>query len=55
MAAGKDPGNAHFWLSMVKSGVRIVGCFVLMNGMFWGAGMLFLGAEMIGIAEELVD
>ena len=34
MAAGKDPGNAHFWLSMIKSGVRIVGCLILCNGLF---------------------
>tara|TARA_R100001163_G_C5050296_1_gene187190 strand:- start:165 stop:332 length:168 start_codon:yes stop_codon:yes gene_type:complete len=55
MAAGKDPGNAHFWLSMIKSGVRIVGCLILCNGLFLFAGGFLLLAEVIGIAEELVD
>tara|TARA_R110000823_G_scaffold48862_2_gene123885 strand:+ start:431 stop:595 length:165 start_codon:yes stop_codon:yes gene_type:complete len=54
MATGKDPGNAHFWLSMVKSGVRIIGCMILMTGNFLIGGGLLLAAELIGIAEELV-
>ena len=58
---GKDPGERHFILSLVKSGVRIVGCVLLIILGFtidemllsYGAG-LFFAAEVLGIAEELV-
>ena len=51
----KDPGNKHFYYSMVKSGFRIAGCVgvllqVVPVSVFIGA---FLVAEIIGIAEEL--
>ena len=50
----KDPSKKHFYLSLVKSAVRLGGCL-------WGAATglvvalaLFLAiAEFIGIAEEL--
>jgi hypothetical protein len=50
----KDPSNKHFWISMIKSGVRIVGCIIalLTGSVAWLAGG-FLIAEILGIAEEL--
>lgn len=58
---GKDPGAGHFYLSLVKSGFRIVGSvlFIILGFvaneplLSYGAGM-FLIAEVLGIAEELV-
>jgi|TARA_Y100001938_G_C7868185_1_gene318978 hypothetical protein len=51
--ATKDPGKAHFYISLVKSFIRIVGCGFLMGGNFLMAGFLLLLAEVLGIAEEL--
>ena len=58
---GKDPGEAHLYLSLIKSGFRILGCLLLIVLGFiadepllsYGAGMFFV-AEVLGIAEELV-
>ncbi len=58
---GKDPGQGHFVLSLVKSGFRIVGCMLLIilgfatNEMLlcYGAGMFFV-AEVLNIADELL-
>jgi hypothetical protein len=49
----KDPGKRHFYISIVKSGVRIVAGFALMVGMWKTSGALFIIAELLGIAEEL--
>ena len=55
---GKDPGKGHFIISMIKSILRIVGCFMIILGV-QNALLLFalmlLVAELLGIAEELVD
>lgn len=48
-----DP-KFHFILSMIKSGIRIVAAVFLMHQEFSVAGLFFLIAEVIGIAEELV-
>jgi hypothetical protein len=52
--APKDPGKKHFYISMLKSGVRIAGCVAVLTGagVMWLA-IAFLGAELLGIAEEL--
>lgn len=55
---GKDPGKGHFIISMVKSVLRIVGCFMLLLGVNSALilfALLFLVAELLGIVEELVD
>jgi hypothetical protein len=52
--AGKDPGRGHFYVSLVKSFVRIAGFAFLMAGNFWIAGLLLIGAEGLGVVEELV-
>ena len=49
-----DVSKKHFYISMVKSAVRIAGCAVALftGSVFWLAGG-FLVAELLGIAEEL--
>jgi len=44
----------HFYISMVKSVVRIAGCAAVLlgGGIIWLAGGLLI-AELLGIAEEL--
>ena len=48
-----DP-QAHFLLSLVKSGFRIGAGCTLILGMFVTTGVLLIIAEDIGIAEEMV-
>ena len=50
----KDPSKMHFYISLVKSAVRIAGCLAVIGGasVYWLAGS-FLIAEMLGVAEEL--
>lgn len=50
----KDTSRGHFYISLVKSGFRIVAGVSLITGMFVTAGVLFVLAELLGIAEELV-
>jgi len=49
-----DPSKKHFYISMVKSAVRIAGCVLTLytGHVLWLAGG-FLVAEFLGIAEEL--
>jgi len=57
MPVGKDPGRRHFYMSLVKSVVRIGACaFCAIYTFDIGLAVLawgLLAAEMIGIAEEL--
>ena len=50
----KDTSKGHFYVSLAKSGIRIVagGCLISGNFVFAGAG--FILAEVLGIVEELV-
>jgi hypothetical protein len=57
----KDPSRGHFYVSLVKSGLRIVagGCIIAAGYSInepWlvAGGALLLGAEILGIVEELV-
>ena len=54
MSEPLDVSKKHFYISMIKSVVRIVGCGVclLTGSVVWLAGG-FLVAELLGIAEEL--
>ncbi len=52
--AAKDPGRGHFYVSLVKSGLRIIAGCLLMAGNIWMAGFFLIGAELLGILEELV-
>ena len=57
MPVGKDPGRRHFYMSMIKSALRIGACAfaaifatdIAMAVLAWG----LLGAEVVGILEEL--
>ena len=52
----KDPGKMHYYISLVKSGVRIAGCVVAI--LFQSITILaisFLVAEILGILEEVID
>lgn len=45
--------NSHFYLSLLKSFVRLGAALFLTQSEFGWAGMLFFIAELIGIAEEV--
>jgi len=50
----KDPSKKHFYISMVKSGLRLAGCAIAFatNAIGWFV-ILFAAAEILGILEEL--
>tara|TARA_S200002703_G_scaffold21162_1_gene17684 strand:- start:670 stop:828 length:159 start_codon:yes stop_codon:yes gene_type:complete len=48
----KDPSKRHFYISMVKSAIRICAGCALVWQMFALAGALFMLAEVLGVAEE---
>jgi hypothetical protein len=50
----KDTSRGHFYVSLVKSGLRIVAGVFLINGNLLVAGSLLILAEGLGIIEELV-
>ena len=50
----KDPSRGHFYVSIVKSAIRIVAGGCLITGNLLIAGVCFIMAEVLGIVEELV-
>lgn len=50
----KDPSKGHFYVSLAKSGLRILAGANLLAGNFYVAGILLIAAEVLGIVEELV-
>jgi len=57
----KDTSKGHFYVSLAKSGLRIVaGSAIIAAGYasaeYWlvAGGVLLVGAEILGIVEELV-
>ncbi len=50
----KDTSKGHFYVSLVKSGLRIGAGIALLRGALVTAGALFIAAEILGIVEELV-
>jgi hypothetical protein len=50
----KDTSKGHFYVSLVKSVLRISAGAVLVTGNLTIAGILFILAEMLGIIEEIV-
>ena len=52
MSEPKDPSKKHFYISMIKSVVRIGAGVTLCFGQFMLAGALFITAEILGILEE---
>jgi hypothetical protein len=53
-AQPRDTSQGHFYVSLVKSAIRIGagGCLIIGNVFF--AGFLLIFAEILGIIEELV-
>ena len=45
--------NSHFWISIIKSGIRFGACFFLFQGEIKTAAVLLGLAETLGIAEEV--
>lgn len=50
----KDPSKGHFYVSLAKSGIRIIAGICLISGNLFFAGAGFILAEVLGIVEELV-
>ena len=50
----KDTSRGHFYVSLVKSAIRIVAGFCLIAGNLLMAGVCLIMAEALGIVEELV-
>jgi hypothetical protein len=50
----KDTSKGHFYVSIVKSAVRIAAGVALIMGAFVVTGALIILAEVLGIIEELV-
>lgn len=50
----KDTSKGHFYVSIVKSAVRIAAGVALIMGAFVVTGGLLILAEVLGIVEELV-
>jgi hypothetical protein len=53
MQPKESKSSRHFWISLVKSGVRIGAGIALCLGDIWKAGALLIIAEVLGIVEEL--
>ena len=50
----KDTSKGHFYVSLVKSALRIIaGGNLVLGNLFW-AGTFLILAEILGIVEELV-
>jgi len=50
----RDTSRGHFYVSLVKSALRIVaGGNLVLGNLFW-AGTFLILAEVLGIVEELV-
>ena len=45
--------NTHFWISLIKSGIRFGACYSLFQGRFEVSAILFGLAEVLGVAEEI--
>ena len=50
----KDPSKKHFYVSLVKSIIRIGAGACLIQGNLLFAGGLLIFAEILGIVEEIV-
>jgi hypothetical protein len=49
-----DPSRKHFYISLIKSGLRLAGCLVAAyTSSVVLLALFFAAAEFLGIAEEL--
>jgi hypothetical protein len=49
----ESKSNSHFYISIVKSGLRFGACYYLFIGNLPAAAVLLGLAEVLGIAEEI--
>jgi len=50
----KDTSKGHFYVSLLKSFIRVVAGIALINGLMFNAGVMLIVAEVLGVVEELV-
>lgn len=50
----RDTSRGHFYVSLVKSAIRMVAGFCLITGNLLMAGVCLIFAEVLGIVEEMV-
>lgn len=53
MQPKESNSKTHFYISIVKSGLRFGACYQLFNGYLPVAAILFGLAEILGVAEEI--
>ena len=53
MQPKESKSNSHFWISLVKSVLRLTACWFLFNEQFGNTAILLGLAEILGIVEEL--
>jgi hypothetical protein len=53
MQPKESKSNSHFWISLVKSVLRLTACWFLFNEQFGNTAILLGLAELLGIVEEL--
>jgi len=53
MQLKESKSNWHFWVSFIKSCIRIFAALALIGQSFIIAGLSFILAELLGIVEEL--
>jgi len=53
MQEKESKSSKHFRVSVLKSGIRMLGCSAFMFGNLFAGGCLFFIAECFGIIEEL--
>lgn len=53
MQAKESKTKWHFYMSVIKSGVRFGACWALWDYSLGGAAILFAAAEILGILEEI--
>jgi hypothetical protein len=54
MQPKESKSNSHFWISIVKSIIRIGACYSLFILNFQITAILFGIAEVLGILEEII-
>lgn len=53
MQVKESKTSFHFWMSMTKSVIRIIGCWFLLHQDFTSSALLLVFAEVIGMLEEI--
>lgn len=54
MQPKESKSNKHLQISVLKSGLRLIGCVPLAGGQLGTAAVVFFMAELLGILEEIL-